>query len=354
MKIVTIGEQKIIMSNPDSRHNYFAWPTVTRLQNGKLAVVASGYRLRHVCPFGKMVISYSEDEGETYTAPAPIIDTPLDDRDGGILAFGEKSVIVTSFNNEIEMQRKRKSADAYVHAYLDMLNEEDEKKYLGSTFRISHDCGVTFGEIMKSPITSPHGPCELKDGTVLWVGRTFDERSTKDCVCAYTINPDGSMDYVGEIENVEIDGAPAVSCEPHAFELDDGTIICHIRGERKGEVFTILQSESKDGGKTWTRPVQLLPTMGGSPPHIMKTSSGALVCTYAYRQDPSSVRAMISLDNGKTWDTDHILYVNGINWDIGYPSTVELKDGSLITVFYAHQDEESPAVIMQQKWKIEE
>ena len=90
MKIIRIGEPKIIMNNPYSLHNYFGWPTVARLQNGKLAVVASGFRLEHVCPFGKAVISYSEDEGEHYTAPAPVIDTVLDDRDGGILAFGER------------------------------------------------------------------------------------------------------------------------------------------------------------------------------------------------------------------------------------------------------------------------
>ena len=99
MKIQKIGEPKIIISNPDSYHNYFAWPTVSRLQNGKIAVVASGFRLAHVCPFGKAVISYSENEGESSTVPAPIIDTPLDDRDAGILAFGESNVIVTSFNN---------------------------------------------------------------------------------------------------------------------------------------------------------------------------------------------------------------------------------------------------------------
>ena len=89
MKIVRIGEPKIIMSNPESRHDYFAWPTAARLKNNKIAVVASGFRLRHVCPFGKTVISYSEDEGETYTLPAPVIDTVLDDRDGGIMTFGE-------------------------------------------------------------------------------------------------------------------------------------------------------------------------------------------------------------------------------------------------------------------------
>lgn len=301
------------------------------------------------------MISYSEDEGDTYTAPAPIIDTLLDDRDGGILAYGEKDVIVTSFNNTIEFQRGKRYATPYVHAYLDMLTEEDEKKYLGSTFRISHDCGVTFeNEIYKSPVTSPHGPCELKDGSLLWVGRMNNALYGSDRVCAYSIDPDGSMEYVGEIENIEVDGKTALSCEPHAFVLDDGTVLCHIRVQNgDNTLFTIYQSESKDGGKTWTKPYAILSRMGGSPPHIMKHSSGALVCTYAYRLEPSSVRAMISLDNGKTWDTDHVLYVNGKGWDMGYPSTVDLKDGSLLTVFYAHPEEDAPAVIMQQKWLIE-
>ena len=87
MKIVKIGDPSVIMSNPHGKHRYFGWPTVARLQNGKIAVVASGFRMRHVCPFGKTVISYSEDEGNTYTSPAPVIDTVLDDRDGGILAY---------------------------------------------------------------------------------------------------------------------------------------------------------------------------------------------------------------------------------------------------------------------------
>ena len=356
MKVTPIGNQRIIMSNPHSKHNYLAWPTVTRLQNGKLAVVASGYRLRHICPFGKTVISYSENEGETYTAPAPIIDTPLDDRDGGILAFGEKNVIVTSFNNTVEFQRNRKSADAYNHSYLDKVTPEEEKKYLGSTFRISRDCGVTFGdEVYISPVTSPHGPCELKDGSVLWVGRVYSEQYGADRVCAYKIEADGSTEYVGEIENIEVDGKTALSCEPHAIELDDGTVLCHIRVQNsEGTLFTMYQSESKDGGKTWTKPFPVLDRMGGSPPHILKTKSGMLICSYAYRKEPSSVKVMISLDGGKSWDADHVIYVNGKGWDMGYPATVELNDGSFLTVFYAHPEEDAPAVIMQQKWKLEE
>ena len=120
MKIIKIGEEKVIMSNPESKHNYFGWPSAVRLQNGKIAVVASGFRLRHVCPFGKTVISYSDDDGETYTMPAPVIDTVLDDRDGGIVPFGERNVIVTSFNNAIEFQREcaKERGTGYDFGYL--------------------------------------------------------------------------------------------------------------------------------------------------------------------------------------------------------------------------------------------
>lgn len=363
MKINLIKEPQIIMSNPHSKHNYFGWPSAVRLQNGKIAAVASGYRLEHVCPFGKAVISYSEDEGETYTAPAPVIDTVLDDRDAGICTFGKKGVIVTSFNNTREMQksclgkcdRYRETATPYSGAYLDFVSDEEEKEFLGSVFRISNDCGVTFGEIHKAPITSPHGPVELNDGTVLWVGRTFSEDDTMmgyDRICAYKINTDnGETELVGIINPIFREGKQAFSCEPYAIQLDDGTIICHIRVQNPG--FTIYQSVSKDMGKTWSEPVQILADNGGAPSHILKHSSGVLIATYSYREFPYGIKAMLSYDNGNTWDTDHIVYPNEIDNDIGYPMTVELNDGSLITVFYARPYKGSPAVIMQQKWSFE-
>ena len=43
MNIRLIGKVKTIMSNPDGAHQYFGWPTITRLRNGRIAVGASGY-----------------------------------------------------------------------------------------------------------------------------------------------------------------------------------------------------------------------------------------------------------------------------------------------------------------------
>lgn len=355
MKITPIGDARIIMSNPFSKHNYFGWPSAARLQNGTIAVVASGLRLRHICPFGKTVISYSNDEGETYTLPAPVIDTVLDDRDGGIVPFGRSNVFVSSFNNTVRFQRQ--FADAYSSAYLDTVTQEEQDEYLGATFRISNDYGITFGDLHKSPVTSPHGPVELSDGSLLWVGRTFSPENSqmlgRDFIQAHKIYPDGTTEYVGKIDNI-IDGEiPALSCEPHTILLEDGTLLVHIRVQHDNNLFTIFQSESTDNGKTFTLPRQLLSRLGGSPPHIIKHSSGLLICTYGYREAPYGVRAMFSKDNGKTWDIDYDIYINNVSGDLGYPSTVELKDGSLLTIFYAHPGENEPAVIMQQKWKFD-
>ncbi len=353
MKIIPIGTPEIVMSNPMSKHNYFGWPTVARLQNGKIAVVASGFRRRHVCPFGKAVISYSENEGKTYTLPAPVIDTVLHDRDAGIVPFGETGVVVTSFNNTVAFQRRSKRP--YDVAYLDTVKPEEEEAALGSTFRISHDYGVTFGPLHKCPVTSPHGPLVLSDGSLLWVGRTFSENNVHrigyDGIHAYKIHMDGSTEFVGRIPNIMDGDVEPLLCEPHAILLKDGRILTHIRAQAAGtDIFTIYQSESSDGGKTWTVPVRILARSGGAPAHLMYHSSGALISVYGYRNAPFGIRAMFSFDEGKTWDTDHDVYVNGVSDDLGYPATVELSDGSLLTVFYAHRCEEEPALIMQQRW----
>lgn len=348
MNIKLIGKAKIIMSNPDSKHNYFGWPTVARLNDGKILVGASGFRLQHVCPFGKAVLSYSYDNGETYTYPAPIIDTPLDDRDAGICTFGERGVIFTSFNNRADFQRDYNKDSGYAQNYLDTVTTEDEEKYLGANFRISYDNGVTFGKLMPSPVTSPHGPTELRDGRVLWVGNNFNNYEAGLEVVEINTKT-GETEYVGKITT---DEEGLVLAEPHLLELPDGKLICHIRGEG-GDRFTIYQTFSSDGGKTWTNPERLLDETGGAPPHLILHSSGVLICTYGRRKPPYGIMAMISTDYGKTWEKDLRLYESKLDEDdLGYPTTIELSDGSMITVFYAPASEDRHCEIFQQKWSL--
>ena len=156
MKIEKIGPPKIIMDNPESQHRYFGWPSVARLQNGKIAAVASGYRRRHVCPFGKAVIAYSEDEGETYTRPAAVIDTPLDDRDADITTFGDKGVVITSFNNTREFQHHDRMTAAFAARVFGIDNVTAIKWTSPNFYQLASLKDMTHGEM-----TVINGPDEM-------------------------------------------------------------------------------------------------------------------------------------------------------------------------------------------------
>ena len=371
MKKIALKDQRVIMSNPMSVHNYFAWPTVTRLKNGALALVASGFRMEHICPFGKTVMSLSFDEGKSWTLPTPIIDTVLDDRDGGILAFGESGVIVTSFNNSLDRQegwseywlKPGNTRRNYINGYIERIRaEEDPHASLGSTFRVSFDNGVSWGELKKSPVTCPHGPLLANDGSIIYIGRTFSDPvlpPVPDEIRAYRLDPEtGDMTHIGTLPHVESDGKGKFGeYEPHAIMLPSGKLIVHVRVERGSDnaaekIFTIAQTESYDGGKTFTplHYIHELPTIG-APSHILRHSSGKLIAVVGDRMEPFGIRALISEDDGETW-TAVTLTDEGKLPDIGYPATVELTDGSLYTVWYQHPEKGQPSVIFGARWEL--
>lgn len=361
MKSVRVLSKKVLCDNPDSPFLYFGWPSVTRLPDGTLAAVASGFRLQHVCPFGKSVICYSRDEGKSWTRPAIVTDTPLDDRDSGIISFGTGRVMLTSFTNTPEFQRKRNQSSLsspdpvirakakFIEAYLDYVEARgDYEKYVGATYRISEDGGYSFGEIRIAPITSPHGPCRLNDGSLLWIGRRFSGVDAFDdgavpYLQAWRLNDRDEWDYLSSIENIFDAHGLLLSCEPHAIQLPDGKIIVHIRVQRVGEHrrFTVYQSESLDDGRSFAKPHPILGDLGGSPAHLLRLSNGMLLSAYGYREAPYGIRAMFSDDAGETWDTDWVLDAQAPSGDLGYPATIERKDGSLLTVYYKNVEGQS-------------
>ena len=94
--VLDIGE---VYSNPDCIYKYAAWPTVEKGDSGEILVTFSGGRLKHCDPFGKVLLLKSKNQGKTWSAPVTVIDTPLDDRDSGILNMGDGNLMVTTFNN---------------------------------------------------------------------------------------------------------------------------------------------------------------------------------------------------------------------------------------------------------------
>ena len=117
-------------------------------------------------------------------------------------------------------------------------------------------------------------------------------------------------------------------------------------------IFTMYQSVSDDNGRTWSNVKQVISDTSGAPPHLFVHSSGVLISAFSRRTMPCGIRLVMSTDGGETWSEEFSLYENHETDDLGYPATTELPDGTLLTVFYARDNEEVPAVIRQQKWEI--
>jgi hypothetical protein len=74
--------------------------------------------------------------------------------------------------------------------------------------------------------------------------------------------------------------------------------------------------------------------------------------SYGHRRKPFGNQVRISEDHGKTWGEPMILSGDGSHGDLGYPSTVELADGSLLTVWYEALKTGEHAVLRQARWRL--
>ena len=93
----------------------------------------------------------------------------------------------------------------------------------------------------------------------------------------------------------------------------------------------MLLMDSHDGGLTWEKPRWFL-EYSGVHAHLLKLAGGRILCAYRRRFLPYGVGAVVSNDDGVTWDTDHPIIV-GVRPTCygGWPTTVELPKGDLLT-----------------------
>ena len=118
---------------------------------------------------------------------------------------------------------------------------------------------------------------------------------------------------------------------------------------------SVYTTFSDDKGKTWSVPKCI--GVDGLPPHLLVHSSGAIICSYACRTEGNhSERAVVSYDNGETWTEDYCLYDfaehNVLQKDMGYPASVELSDGSILTVYYQCLPGQWHTSVLYTKWRL--
>lgn len=342
---------------------YLGWPSIERTKDGELLVVFSGDRDEHVCPWGKTHLIRSSDNGATWSEPETVNNTPLDDRDAGIIETEKGTLVVSSFTS---LAFARESQSSWVpeeiratwKRHAEKLSPETKREWLGYWVRRSEDGGKTWGDPIRTHTSSPHGPTQLKDGRLLYVGKDWgwafggDEESVREHRLTVQESKDDGLNWktIGFIETSD-PASIEVCWEPHAIELSDGRILALIRYEPKGGEKIMLQSVSEDGGKTWS--VAESTGIWGLPPHLLELENGWVVCVYGHRREPYSERAVISMDGGRTWEVDNpITLSEAPNGDLGYPASVQLEDGSILTVFYQIDQTGEKTSILTTHWRL--
>ena len=348
---------KVICKQPE---NYLGWPTIGRTDDGELLVVFSGERETHVCPYGVNQLIRSSDGGETWTEPETVNSSPLDDRDTGLLVTRTGALVITWFTGTSYSDPAR-YREQYPDEYMSWVRhwqkipQRDRDKYHGHWSRRSTDGGRTWEPQVDTIVTAPHGPIQLRDGRLMMVGNErIDGRPT---VAAVESRDEGRSWQLAGIIPIPEEKLPDARHfnEPHLVELPDGRIVTLIRYEPTKERYDewyMHQSESLDGGRTWTSAHQT--PIWGWPPHLILLASGEVLVTYGLRREPFGERACLSRDGGVTWDIENeiVLRDDAPNGDLGYPATVEMEPGELLTIYYQVENEGEKTCMMATRWSL--
>jgi len=362
---IKVEETKVISQQPEF---YCGWPTVARRRNGDLLVSWSGGREAHVCPFGRVEMMVSHDNGATWGWPQVLLDGPIDDRDSGVVETAKGSILVTTFTSlayepylEKQAAFDKLSSKGWTTARMaperlarwkachERLSDAQRKAELGQWMIRSTDGGVTWSARYSSIVNSPHGPVQLSDGRLLYAGKELWTGKKRVGVCES--RDDGkTWRWLAEIPVRDGDEAKNYH-ELHAVEVSRGRVIVQIRNHNKANTGETLQTESSDGGKKWSKPRPI--GVWGLPSHLLRLRSGKLLMTYGHRRPPFGNQARVSDDGGKSWSEPVIVSGDGPGGDLGYPSTVELADGTLLSVWYEVIKGSPHAVLRQARWKLE-
>lgn len=325
----------------EKRDAYSAWPAIGRARNGDLLVLFTRTE-EHMAPNGEILLVRSTDNGETWLPPTIVFDTLVDDRESGITVLRDGRLLThlrsvkfpeSTYTSMTESNYPQELLDRW----RDYVGKDAYKSadHLHRAFQtISSDNGYTWSE--PAPGTdSIHGGIQLANGSLLVA--SYREHREKLGIYA-TPNPESPWQHIATVQ-----APPEVSekirfGEPHILQLPGGRIILMTRATAKpyddqSPLCRLWGSYSDDNGETWS-PAYETP-LWGFPPHLALLSDGRVLCTYGHRRPPYGQRACVSED-GVNWslENEFVLRDDAPNKDLGYPVSIELSPGKILSVYY--------------------
>jgi len=302
--------------------NVCAWPNLTLMNDGRLVATIFN-QPSHGSQSGDVDCWESRD-GITWTllgTPAP--HEPNTNRmnvAAGLAGNGDLIVLSSGWSNEQQsgQPKKAKFRDAVLDVWVCRSADGGKTWTQAATFPPApagfHPL-IPFGDIViardgslrTTAYTTISTPDERRKRAV-WIVRSDDDGRTWKI-----------QSQIGEEAN-----------ETSLFRLDDQTWLAAARTEES----VIVLYRSVDDGQNWTRqgPISGPSEING---HLSRLNDGRLLLTYGNRAAGRyGVLAKYSSDSGVTWSTP-VRLTDALNLDCGYPSSVPLQDGSIVTVWYS-------------------
>ena len=298
------------------------FPVLIRLDNGQLGAAIRGGDT-HVGPGGRLDWAQSSAAGRTWSVER-LVDAPMDDRNPAVGQLRDGTVLVT-----------------YI---IDRSYGPDGKRLKELTrdglYTVrSLDRGRTWQSPVKSVIDPRHGASpygkivQLSSGVALL--NVYYERGPG-------LDHETSLVY-RSADGGKTWGDPSIIAdhfnETALVPLPDGRILAIARSHHGGYLATCFSS---DQGRTWTAPKRITADRE-HPADVILLEDKRLLLVYGERNRPFGVRAALSRDYGLSWGPEVIVLAGDAHSsDCGYPSSVEVERGRIVTLYYGVDETRQP------------
>ena len=306
------GVERIVAAKGEG---YF--PVMIELESGELLAVIRG-GAPHVGVGGRLDLIRSSDGGRSWSEPKVIVDLPPDSRNP---AFGRapngRLILAFAVTGPYENGRFTDKTGEYT---VWLTTSEDNGQSWSKPHRLDISplrYGSPFGKIVSLP-----------DGTMLMNIYGWNNRREYSSYLFRSRDNGVSWDDPSLIAKGYNETA--------LLTFPDGRVLALLR-----DGLGTHRSVSEDGGYTWSEPEEIL-GRGFHPADAILLKSGTVLVTTGHRLEPFGVFAMLSRDGGSSWDVKNGLLLDwgSENTDCGYPSSAQLDDGTIVTIYYGvrHRD----------------
>jgi sialidase-1 len=349
VQVLATGQYASMLDTRDMRHSVVytnGWrhlhpADLIALQNGEL-LLTTREGSEHISRDGEVILVRSTDGGKTWGDKQVIAAIPdLEEREGCGIQLKDGTVLVFVFYNALY-----RANGEYEWNWSKEVAFGKGKTWLGTYVLSSKDKGNTWSkpsyiDTKGMPFTDIEGPAdapiEMPDGSIVLPVMAYNVRGdirNQAAVLLRSTDKGVTWSYVATMAQ-DPGGKLGGFAEPGLARTRTGRLVTALRNA--GPENAIWVSWSDDDGKTWTRPKQT--PMIGHPADLVQLADGRLLCTYGSRPDrhanPGGIRASFSKDNGETWTSEEVLIRRDfLNIDIGYPESMQMPDGRILTVYY--------------------